>query len=115
MLLGYLVGLPDGRKTGRLGCHNVYSVTEVDRKILNSGTYKFKHLVFNKAILEGRSDESYCNVVRAYASLWSTRKIYENYLGRFYVIGVLQKLFYKLRSAFTNAHSSERAVASVRV
>ena len=52
-------------------------------------TDKFKHLVLYKSVLEGCSDERKCYVVGSDASSRLAREVNENYLGGFYIVGVL--------------------------
>ena len=110
-----VVGHPDRAEAGGLSGHDIDTITEVDGQVLHARACKLQHLVLHEATLEGCLHERDSNVVRTYALLRSTLEPYEYHFGSIDVPSVLQQLFYKLATAFADAHVTERAVAGVGV
>ena len=82
---------------------NTYTIEEVNGNLMDilddvekRAAVSLDHISVGKY----RSDNSQGNVLRAYALLGLSRKIYGNHAGHIDVIGLVQKLLYKLRPAF---------------
>ena len=114
-LFGHIVRLPYACEAGGFGSHYVYAEAVVHREVLNSGADKFKHLVLYKALFEGCPYQSYGNVLRAYALFELALEIDGYNFGVLYIIGLTEKLLYKLGAALANRHCTERAVARMAV
>ncbi len=115
MTLNNLIGLPDGGEAGCLRCHNIDTVTEVNRQVLNTGADELQHLILNITGCEGFLYEGKRHIVRADTLSGSAGQIYKNNLGHIQIPGVFKKLLNKLRTALADTHSTQGAVTGMRV
>ena len=115
ILFDLLIGRPDGGQAGRLGRHDVDAAAEIKREVLEAGARELEDLVFHKTVRERCLDERERHVVRTDALLGRAGQIAQHHFRGLHVVGVLEKLLDKLRTAFADAHRAERAVTRVAV
>ena len=106
---------PNRRKAGRFGSHHVYAVSVFHRKRCYAVAYEFEHLVFHKPALKNGSYQRKRDILRADAGLWFSCQPYCDHIRVSNIICTSEKLFYKLRPAFSYSHASYCAVSCVAV
>ena len=113
--VGFLIGDPDGGKTGGFGRHNVDAVAEFDGQIGNAVTDEFEHAVLDKAVSKRRTDQRKCNVLRTDTVCGLARQVYRDNFGTCDIVSSLAQLLDQLRTAFADCHRTECAVTGMAV
>ena len=113
--LNFIVRRPYRRKTRRLRGHNVYAVTEFDRKGFDAVADEFHYLILNEAFLEYSADYSERDVLRSDALSYLSAKTYGDNVGIFYIVSSFKELFDELGAALADRHRTKRSVARMRI
>ena len=101
-----LIRLPNRRQTGCLCGHNVNSNTEIRTQLLHARTYELHDLIIHISISKCSSDDCKRHILRTYSLHGFAVQINPYHAGHLDIIGLIQKLLYKLRTAFSHCHSS---------
>ena len=112
-ILNLVVCSPDRRQAGGFCRHNIDADTEIRAQVGNSRAYKFHYFIFYITVCKDRADDRKRNVLRSYALCRSSCHIYAYNARHIDVIGLIQQLFYQLRTALAHCHCSKRAVTGV--
>ena len=114
-LSGVFVCSPDGGKTGCLCCHNIDTVTEVCFHRGNARSYKLHNFVLHVSVFEYCSDDRKGDILRSYPRIRFAVKVDRDDFRTCNIVGIAEKLFYKLTAAFTDRHGTKCTVTCMGI
>ena len=110
-----LVCRPDGGQAGGLCRHHVHADPEVRAQLVHAGSYKFHHLIVDITISKGGADDRQGYVLGAHSLPRLAVQVNADHARHLDIIGLIQKLLHKLRSALAHSHGAQRAVTGMAV
>ena len=79
------------------------------------GSYKLHNLIFHVAAVKDSADNGQGHILGTNPGSGRSCHIYGHHPGHGDVVGLVQQLFYQLRSAFAHGHGAQSAVAGVGI
>ena len=114
-LLDLFIRLPDGRKAGGLGRHDIDTDTEISAERSNARPHKLHHFILDIPIAKDLTDDRQRHILRSDPRTRSPCEINGHDLRHIDIISLRKKLLDQLRSTLTDRHGAKRPITSVAV
>ena len=111
----YFIRLPDGGQASRLRCHHIDTNPEIRTQLRNAWSYELHDFIIHIAVLEYRLNNGKGDVLGAHALYRPAIQIDGNDTRHPNIVGLIQKLLDKLRSALSHRHGAKRPITSMAV
>ena len=109
------IGSPDRGQAGGFRRHDIDTVTVVCRHAGYARADELHHLILDIAVLEDRTLDRECDIVRTDEWLWLTGEV-DGYHARISdVIGLLEELLTELSATLTDGHGTEGTITGMGI